>query len=1466
MAAHRLSRIVYGIAALMLAGTLAFAAVAADAQQNSPNEDLHANGPYIAAIPKSFPPYYTITPDGKPGGLAIDVMNTIAQRAGIEVQYRVFDNWEEVTAALQDRSVALVPNMGITEERKVFLDFTTPIETFDISFFTRHDDYSLFSSLIPKDAAIGTTVTNAAINHLAEGKYSNVKQFNTAEEAVNALIKNQIDLIAMPEPVLFRTLHNLKMEIEILPVGPPITSIKRAIGVVKGNPALLKKLDDTTQAYIQTSEFAEQYRVWFQDSKHTWRFSDLMFVAVGLMAAAILSVWIWFAISSRTGSKTAKDLFSQSSPSEVRLKLHMVMLAYVMVLVTALSVFGGLYLHYNASLGQLRVTLLESITSQVAMINQFTTLKQKQSNQSDAVMRQLMIDDVLQINRRRLGIGEYTIAEIADEKIHFLLRQHFWDQKSLGVIPIASSLAEPMRLALAGRTGTVIGPDYRSVEVLAAYGYVDQLDIGIVLKMDMHDIQAPYIEAATYGSVLAFILIMAGLAIYVRLTTPIIRSTQANDALFQGIMDNAQPVMFVRDIAGNMIFANKAYCDLFGLSLDDVLHQPEKQNIDPETFERFRQQDQRVLENKSPIDIDEVIEVRGISRNYITKKFPIFSANGKIEAIGAIAIDVTEQRAAEHAFMASEAQFRAGFEQAAIGITLLDENSNFIRVNNRLCTITGYDADELLTISALDITHPDDVEQERVYIQELKENFTPSVTREKRYIRKDGGISWVRVTSSIVRDEASKFVNIIGVVEDIREQVNARQMIAQQRDRFRQYLDIAGTLILVLTANGTIVLVNRFACDLLGYEEADMLGKNWFDLAIPQEHHADVRQVANQIFAGKLEGAKYYENEVITRTGQRRLIAWNNAYLHDDKGNILHILSSGTDITDARRFEIELTRTNRALRALSKCNEALVHSSNEEQLLGDICRTIVEETDMRLVWVAFIRHHDQQSRGFVPVSSFGGTQNTIDMILENFNEPADFDQISPSVFQDICDEHGIKSCKALVAQGIQSLCVLPLHDRGNVLGALFIAGGKTNIFDAQELTLLRELSGDLSYGILALRTERDRIQAEQSRQASEARARELIEKAYDAIISADAGGRIVQFNPAAEAMFKIPKDKAIGSLISETIVPERFREGHNRGFKAFVNAGHQENYSQTYELVAQRRDGMELPIELTLSSMSGATGEICSAVIRDISDRREADRQRRQAQNMESLGNMAGGLAHDLNNMLLPILNLTNMVKRHLEPESKDEKMLSMVLQAANRMSGLVQNILKFSRQGDAIKENLDIHDVINEALGLIEPITLSTIKITKTLQAFPGLVHVDAGQITSALINVVANAGDAMEGRTGNIEIRLERRTLPIGYLMTHPDLINGDYAKISVIDDGMGIPENIIARVFDPFFTTKEPGKGTGLGLSMVHGIITEHDGIVEISSAPGKGTRVDIYLPLIQDQPAVSKSIKPQKKDNA
>ena len=1451
MAVRRLSRIVHAFAALILAWALAFPAFAQNAQ-NSPNKDLHNKEPYIAAIPKSFPPYYITTSNGAPGGMAIDIMNAIAQRAGVTIRYRVFDDWEGVNAALHDRSVTLTPNMGITETRETFLDFTQPVEAFDISFFARHDNYADYSISIPKDAVIGATVTNAAIDFLTKDDYRNIKQFSTAHEAVKALVDGQISLVAMPEPVLFRILYEMKKETEVLPVGSPIATIERAIGIVKGNPALLKKLDDATRAYMVTPEFAEHHKAWFQNVRHDWRFSDLIFVVIGLMAAAIASIWTWFAISSRIRQQSKKDTLAPSSASEIHLRLHMVLLACVMVLVTALSVFGGLYLHYNASLGQLRITLLEAITSQTALINQFSALRLATSDQPDKAVRQLMIDEVIRINSRRLGIGEYTIAQISDNKIHFLLRQHYWDQQGPGMIPVSSRWAEPMRLALSGKTGTVIGYDYQGEEVLAAYGYIDQLDVGIVLKMDMHDIEAPYVEAAAYGSLVAFLLIMAGLAIYIRLTIPIIRTTQINDALFQGIMDNAQPIMFVRDTASTMIFANKAYCDLFGLSLNDVLHHPEKQNIDADTFERFRQQDQRVLESKGPIDIDEEVEVRGISRNYLTKKFPIFTSGGKIEAIGAISIDVTEQRTAERAFLASEAQFRAGFEQAAIGISLLDENANFIRVNDRLCKITGYKSDELLALSALDITHPDDLEQERVYLRELIDHFTPSIIREKRYIRKDGGETWVRVSSSIVRDEAGKFVNIIGVVEDINEQVGARQQIAQQRDRFRQYLDVAGTLIVVLDLNGNIVLINRFACDLLGYNETDVLGKNWFNLAIPEEHQHNVRQVASQLFSGNLESTEYHENEIVTRTAERRLIAWNNTHLRDTKGNILHFLSSGTDVTDVRRFERELTRTNRAMSALSRCNEVLVHSTNEEQLLIDICRTIVEETDMRMVWVAFIRHRDQQMRAFVPVSSFGSAQNTIDMMLADFNELGVFDQISPTIFQDICDEHGIKSCKTVVSFGIQSLCMFPLHDHGETFGALFIAGGETNIFDHKEITLLHELSEDLSYGILALRTQRDRIQAEQSRQISEARARELIEKAYDAIISVDADGRIVQFNPAAESMFKIPRDEAVGTLIGESIIPERFREGHNHGFEAFANTEYQKNFSRTYELVAQRRDGMEFPVELTLSSMSGATGEICSAVIRDISDRKEAERQRRQAQNMESLGNMAGGLAHDINNMLLPILNLTNMVKRHLKPDGKDAKMLSMVLQAANRMASLVQSILKFSRQGEAIKENIDIHDVILEALELIEPTTLSTIKITKTIQAFPGIMHIDIGQVTSALINVVANASDAMEGRTGNIEIRLERRPLPLGYQMTHPELVNGDYAKISIIDDGMGIPENIIARVFDPFFTTKEPGKGTGLGLSMVHGIITDHDGIVEISSAPGQGTRVDIYLPLLHDQP--------------
>jgi len=257
------------------------------------------------------------------------------------------------------------------------------------------------------------------------------------------------------------------------------------------------------------------------------------------------------------------------------------------------------------------------------------------------------------------------------------------------------------------------------------------------------------------------------------------------------------------------------------------------------------------------------------------------------------------------------------------------------------------------------------------------------------------------------------------------------------------------------------------------------------------------------------------------------------------------------------------------------------------------------------------------------------------------------------------------------------------------------------------------------------------------------------------------------------------------------------------------------------------------------------------ATMQDITQKIEDENRLKQADKMESIGGLAGGIAHDFNNMLLPILSLTDMTRKALPEDSRDRIRLDKVIEAANRAKELVAKILAFSRHEDAQQENIDIYASIHEALDLLHSTLPSTVKITEKLEIDTGTVFADRAQMASVLMNLASNAADAMEGHTGEMEVSLSPVKVSEEKATSIQGLKAGKYAKLVVEDNGHGMDAKTLARIKDPFFTTKEVGKGTGLGLSMVHGIIYKHDGAIDISSTPGKGTTIEIYLPLVEGE---------------
>lgn len=266
--------------------------------------------------------------------------------------------------------------------------------------------------------------------------------------------------------------------------------------------------------------------------------------------------------------------------------------------------------------------------------------------------------------------------------------------------------------------------------------------------------------------------------------------------------------------------------------------------------------------------------------------------------------------------------------------------------------------------------------------------------------------------------------------------------------------------------------------------------------------------------------------------------------------------------------------------------------------------------------------------------------------------------------------------------------------------------------------------------------------------------------------------------------------------------------------------------------------------------------------IKDITARVKAEEERRRlehetqhSQKLESLGVLAGGIAHDFNNILAAIIGLTDMALQDIAPDSATYADLQEALQAAHRAKELVKQILMFSRQSGEERTPIYLHVVVREALKLLRASLPATIEIIDNVDVASGAVLANPVQMHQVIMNYCTNAAQAMNGRKGVLEVRLTDVDVDEKMTALHPKLHPGPYVKLSVSDTGHGMEPSVMNRIFDPFFTTKGPGEGTGMGLAVVHGIVSNHGGVILVESAVNKGSVFHTFLPRIGDIAMIS-----------
>ncbi len=704
--------------------------------------------------------------------------------------------------------------------------------------------------------------------------------------------------------------------------------------------------------------------------------------------------------------------------------------------------------------------------------------------------------------------------------------------------------------------------------------------------------------------------------------------------------------------------------------------------------------------------------------------------------------------------------------------------------------------------------------------------------------------------------------------------------------------------------DGVLQYVNPGFEQTTGYSKTEAIGKTPRILKSGNHDVAFYKELWRTILAGKVfyaefinkkkDGSLVYQEETITP-------------ILDGKGNITHFVASGRDVTERKKVEQERTQLIAILEATTDF-VSLTDNNGYALYLGQGGRKMVgvgEGEEMSTVRIGDFLAEPSRTLFFkkaiptavrdgtwsgeavflsrdgreIPVSQLviahkapDGTAAFFSTIAREIKEPTRwhpkpmrlFVAAAASVF--VAEAlimlflptflHFSPLVRMIIDSSLLTIIVLPI---------LYLLSYKPMVSHIVEHERMQEelkryneyLDALVEERTIGLKTTNEQLsieinerkRAEEKIQQQHAYFQQLFDNSPAGIALSDKDDYVISVNAAFTRMFQYSFDDVKAHSILNLIVPpDRMEEARSITSEALNGK------VMIKESVRKRKDGTLIDVSLTVYPV--VTSQRIVGVYRifvDVSGRKKLEDQIRQVQKMESLGTLAGGIAHDFNNILGIILGHSALMERLKEDPQKLTESIETIVKATQRGAGLVKQLLTFARKQEALFESVSINDMIREINKLLQETFPKIVTISLSLQKDLSTIVADESQIHQVLLNLCVNARDAMpKGGTLSISTRtIEGEAISSLF----PKATTRQYVQIEVADTGIGMDESTRQRIFEPFFTTKAPGKGTGLGLAVVFGIIENHNGFIDVLSAPGEGTSFTVYLPIPEHAPEVS-----------
>jgi PAS domain S-box-containing protein len=680
------------------------------------------------------------------------------------------------------------------------------------------------------------------------------------------------------------------------------------------------------------------------------------------------------------------------------------------------------------------------------------------------------------------------------------------------------------------------------------------------------------------------------------------------------------------------------------------------------------------------------------------------------------------------------------------------------------------------------LVHPDDHEAIRLVVKEaIRGKRHYSLVH--RLIRPDGEERILHETAQIFFDGVTGApLRMVGNSHDITEQRRAEETLRESEQRFRLLAENIGEVFWI-----TDPAENRILYISPAYEE--IWGRSCESLyqsprSLPDAVHPDDRVRYNRAVARQIAGEYDVIYRIVRPDGEIRWIQDRAYPVRNDQDEIYRIVGTAKDISRRKQTEIAL------------------HASEERY------RRLFEQNPQPM-WV-----YDRETLQFLAVNDtavahYGySREEFLAMTIADIREPEDV----PALRQSVAESGSGLMPPTIWRHRLKDGSVIQVEISSH---ALVFAGRQARIVLSQNIT--------------------ERLLAEK-------RIREqatLLDKAQDAIIVRDLDHRILYWNRSAERLYHWTADEAIGASIQELLY---------RGSRDFLIATDAtlDNGEWVGEIEHHTKYGKTLVVEGRWTLVRDENGEPKSilAIYSDVTERKKLEQQFLRAQRMESIGTLAGGIAHDLNNVLAPILMSIDLLKLSLK-DQRSLEILSMIGTSARRGADMVSQVLSYARGMEGRRVQVRIHSLVTELAKIAGETFPKNIRIESILEPDLWTLDADPTQLHQVLLNLCVNARDAMPNG-GRITIRVCNQMIDGHYAAMNLGAQVGPHVRIEVVDTGTGMSRELINSIFDPFFTTKDVGQGTGLGLSTVLAIIKGHGGFIQVESESGAGSRFRIFLP--------------------